>query len=59
MILLDSNILIYAAQADYAHLRPLVNNPDNCVSAFTTLEVLGFYALSPTDKLYFNSVLMF
>ena len=56
MILLDSNILIYSAQADYGHLRPLVNDPDNCVSAFTMLEVLGFHALSPIDKVYINSV---
>ena len=55
MILLDSNILIYSAQAPYAYLRPLVDNPDNCVSAFTMLEVLGFHALTPTDKAYFES----
>ena len=56
MILLDSNILIYSAQTPYAHLRPLVSSPDNCVSAFTMLEVLGFHALSAIDKTYFNSV---
>jgi toxin FitB len=56
MILLDSNILIYSAQPLYAHLRPLVNNPDNAVSAFTMLEVLGFHALLPIDKTYFQSV---
>jgi toxin FitB len=56
MILLDSNILIYSAQAAYAHLRPLVNNPQNAVSAFTMLEVLGYPALSQVDKTYFRSV---
>ena len=55
MILLDSNILIYSAQPTYAHLRPLVNNPNNAVSAFTMLEVLGFHALLPIDKTYFQS----
>ena len=55
MILLDSNIVIYSAQAAYAYLRPLVNNPDNCVSSFTTLEVLGFPALTHIDKAYFES----
>jgi toxin FitB len=56
MILLDSNILIYSAQASYAHLRSLVNNPAHQVSAFTMLEVLGFPALTPIDKSYFQSV---
>jgi toxin FitB len=55
MILLDSNILIYSAQPAYAHLRSLVNNPDNSVSAFTMLEVLGYPALLPIDKTYFQS----
>ena len=56
MILLDSNILIYSAQADYEHLRSLVTDPENSVSSFTMLEVLGFPALTPRDKVYFNSV---
>ena len=56
MILLDSNIVIYSAQAVYAHLRPLVNNPNNCVSTFTMLEVLGFPSLTPIDKAYFQSI---
>lgn len=55
MKLLDSNILIYSAQAAYAHLRPLVSDPNNQVSHFTMLEVLGYYALIPTDKTYFES----
>jgi toxin FitB len=56
MILLDSNIIIYSAQPAYAYLRPLVMNPDNAVSAFTTLEVLGFHRLLQIDQIYFQSV---
>ena len=56
MIILDSNIVIYSAQRAFAHLRSLVNDPNNCVSSFTMLEVLGFYALTPIDKIYFQSV---
>jgi predicted nucleic acid-binding protein len=56
MILLDSNIVIYSAQVGYEHLRPLVINPDNQVSAFTLLEVLGFPKLLPIDKVYFESI---
>jgi toxin FitB len=55
MILLDSNIVIYSAQPNFAHLRPLVYDPNNQVSAFTMLEVLGFHALTPSDKIYFES----
>jgi predicted nucleic acid-binding protein len=55
MILLDSNILIYSAQPSFAHLRPLVSDPLNAVSAFTVLEVLGFPALAPGDKVYFET----
>ena len=56
MILLDSNILIYSAQAAHASLRLLISNPQNAVSAFTMLEVLGYPALLPIDKTYFQSV---
>ena len=56
MILLDSNILIYSAQAAHESLRLLMSNPQNAVSAFTMLEVLGYPALLPIDKTYFQSV---
>ena len=55
MILLDSNILIYSAQPSFAYLRPLVSDPLNAVSTFTILEVLGFPALAPVDKIYFET----
>lgn len=55
MILLDSNILIYSAQAAYAHLRPLVSDPSHQISSFTMLEVLGFSSLTAIDKAYFQS----
>jgi toxin FitB len=55
MILLDSNILIYSAQTPYSHLRSLINDPNNQVSSFTMLEVLGFPALKAVDKAYFQS----
>jgi toxin FitB len=56
MILLDTNIVIYAAQADFAYLRPLVQYRQNAVSAITHLEVLGFPRLTVADKLYFENV---
>jgi toxin FitB len=56
MVILDSNLIIYSAQTPFAHLRPLVKDPNNIVSAFTMLEVLGYPTLSMVDKLYFQSV---
>jgi toxin FitB len=56
MILLDSNIIINSAQPAFHHLRTLVGNPNNSVSSFTMLEVLGYPALLPADKNYFQSV---
>ncbi|RMG25682.1 MAG: type II toxin-antitoxin system VapC family toxin [Bacteroidetes bacterium] len=55
MKLLDSNILIYSARNEYAFLRPLVSDPENAVSAFTLLEVLGYHALSEVDRTYFET----
>lgn len=55
MIILDSNILIYSAQNEYAFLRELIFD-DNCyVSQISKLEVLGFYRLRDTDRNYFES----
>lgn len=54
--LLDSNLLIYSADAANAFLRPLVSNADNYVSAITQVETLGYHRLSATDKLYFQSL---
>ena len=56
MKLLDSNLVIYSAQPDFAYLRPLMSDPDNQVSHFTMLEVLGYHILMPVDKTYFESV---
>lgn len=55
MILLDSNIFIYSAQPSFAYLRSLVSDPLNAASAFTMLEVLGYPALAPVDKAYFEA----
>lgn len=54
--LLDSNLLIYSAEAAYASLRPLVQNPANYASAVSQVETLGFYRLLAADKIYLESV---
>jgi toxin FitB len=56
MKILDSNILIYAAQPDFAFLTHLVVEPDNAVSIVSKIETLGFQRLLPQDKLYLESL---
>ncbi len=56
MILLDSNILIYAAQEEYAYLRPLISDPINTVSALSLVEVLGYHGLTDRDRSFFEAV---
>jgi hypothetical protein len=58
MKLLDSNILIYAPQPNFAHLLPLLVNPDCFVSEITRLEVLGFHQLSSIEKTYYERVFL-
>jgi len=42
MILLDSNIIIYAASEHHKSLRDLLKNYESCCSIISQLEVLGF-----------------
>ncbi|RZJ93187.1 MAG: twitching motility protein PilT [Hymenobacter sp.] len=54
--LLDSNLLIYSANATHAFLRPLIESPGNYVSAISKVETLGFHRLDPADEVYLSSV---
>ena len=56
MKILDSNILIYAAQPSFAFLKPLVTSPENAVSIVTKIETPGYPGLLPGDKLYLESL---
>lgn len=58
MKLLDSNILIYAPQPAYAHLLPLLVDPDSFVSEITRLEVPGFHRLTTVEKTYYERVFL-
>lgn len=59
MNLLDSNILIYSAQPEYAYLRPLIFDKNSAVSKITPLEVLGFHRLDAVEKEYFTACFQF
>lgn len=56
-MLLDSDILIYAAQPEQASLRDLIVEHTPAVSAISVTEVLGFYRLQPgTGSCWSNSL---
>jgi hypothetical protein len=57
MRLVDSNILIYAAQPEYPYLKELLEQEDIAVSELTKLEVLGYRYLIEEAEEYFNAVL--
>ena len=49
-MLLDSNIIIYAQQAEYAYLQDFVIENAPFVSAISFLETLGFHRLTLLEK---------
>jgi predicted nucleic acid-binding protein len=59
MNILDSNIIIYSGQPEYAYLRELIFDKQNAVSKITHLEVLGFHRLNDTEKDYFTACFQF
>jgi toxin FitB len=50
MTLIDSNIIIYAVQAEYKSLREWIIDNDLGYSVISRVEVLGFMWLQPTEK---------
>ena len=54
--LLDSNLLIYSADPQYAFLQPLVVAPANFASEISRVETLGFHRLDAQDAAFFNSL---
>lgn len=53
-MLLDSNIIIYASQAEYPQIRQFIGEYDIAVSALSYVEVLGYHRLSEESRLYFE-----
>ena len=53
-MLLDSNIIIYAAQAENEFLREFIVENSPYVFALSCLEVLGYHKLSDENKGYFE-----
>ena len=53
-MLLDSNIIIYAAQPEHQFLRDLIAQHSPYVSAVSYIEVLGYHRLTTHDRKYFE-----
>jgi toxin FitB len=54
-VLLDNNIIIYAAQPEYPKLRELIANHSPAISALSYLEVVGYHLLTEQQRQYFDS----
>ncbi len=57
MYILDSNILIYSGDSEFAYLKPYVSDTDNAISYITYLEVLGYHKFDAATKEYFELLL--
>ena len=53
-MLLDSNIIIYAARPDARQLQDYIESRDASVSAISYVEVLGFPRLNETERRWFT-----
>ena len=52
-MLLDSNIIIYAAQPENSALRQFMVEHSSAVSALSYIEVLGYHKLTKQERLIF------
>ena len=53
-MLIDSNIIIYAAQPTNEALRQFISEHAPHISAVSYVEVLGYHRLTETERLYFE-----
>lgn len=52
MEILDSNVVIYAADPAYASLRTFVRKGTAAVSIITVVEALGYHAIKPSEQTF-------
>jgi len=52
MMLIDSNIIIYATYPDHEDLRRLIEKQAPFVSAVSYVEVLGYHKLKKQERIY-------
>jgi len=54
MMLIDSNIIIYATKSEHIALRRLIAEHSPAVSAISYLEVCGYHRLTEQERCYFE-----
>lgn len=54
-MLIDSNIIIYAAKPEHAELRKFIAEHAPAVSAVSYVEVIGYHKLSEQEREYFEA----
>jgi predicted nucleic acid-binding protein len=59
MMLLDSNIVIYAAEPNYAAAREFIAKHNPSVSVISKVEVLGYHQLSDQNRRKLESIFQF
>jgi predicted nucleic acid-binding protein len=55
MMLIDSNIIIYAAKPEHKPLRTFIAEHTPLVSAISYVEVLGYHKLTDQERRHFES----
>jgi predicted nucleic acid-binding protein len=53
-MLIDSNVIIYAAQPEHQAIRDLISEQSPAVSAVSYIEVLGYHRLTEEARHYFE-----
>jgi len=56
-MLLDSNIIIYAAQAGHARVRQFIADHTPAVSVISYIEALGYHSLSEEERQFLERFL--
>jgi toxin FitB len=54
-VILDSNIIIYAALPEHADLRQFIAKHTPAVSAVSVVEVLGYHLIPQTERVTFEA----
>ena len=54
-MLIDSNIIIYAAKPEYGALRRFIADKEPAVSAISYVEVLGYHHLTELERQHFEA----
>lgn len=55
-MLLDSNIIIYAARPEYAALQEFINTHSLAISDISLIEVLGYHRLTVDDRQFLEGL---